>query len=82
MDATFDATENAASAQDHLSGSSRTGILDRWIHVLTTAIFIGVVLAGFVPDSLDKVAVIDARQRLTFPLILHVHAVLTGSLAC
>ena len=41
--------------------------------------FIVIVLAGFIPDSIEKVAAVKAGQRPPFPPILHVHAVLMGS---
>jgi hypothetical protein len=69
----------SAFPRDRLSGSSRTNVIDRWIYVFTAASFVAVVLAGFVPDSLAKVAAINAGQRPPFPLALHVHAVLMGS---
>jgi len=41
--------------------------------------FILIVLSGFIPDSLMKVAAVQAGLRPPFPLVLHVHAVLMGS---
>jgi len=41
--------------------------------------FITIVLVGFVPDSLDKVAAVRAGTRPPLPLAMHVHAVLMGS---
>ena len=64
---------------DHLSGTPRAGFIDRWIYVFTAASFILFVLLGFVPDSLEKVAAVQAGQRAPFPLVLHFHAVLMGS---
>lgn len=43
------------------------------------ALFVAVVLIGFVPDSIGKLAAVRAGQRPPFPAILHVHAVLMGS---
>lgn len=65
--------------QDHLSGTSRAHALDRWIYVVNAALFLVIVLVGFIPDSLMKLGMIDAGKRLPFPPILHVHAVLMGS---
>jgi len=79
MTVAIDASEQTAFAQDRLSGSSRTSFIDRWIYVFTAAIFLAVVLAGFIPDSVAKLAAIDAGRRPPFPLVLHVHAVLMGS---
>jgi hypothetical protein len=64
---------------DMLSGTPRAHALDRWIYVFTAASFIAIVLAGFIPDSLDKVAAVRAGERPPFPLVLHMHAVLMGS---
>jgi len=69
----------AETAFDRLSGASRSNVIDRWIYVFTAASFIAIVLAGFIPDSLAKVAAIHAGQRPPFPLVLHIHAVLMGS---
>ena len=79
MTITIEASQAVALPKDRLSGAARTNLIDRWIYVFTAASFIGIVLAGFVPDSLGKVAAIQAGQRPPFPLILHVHAVLMGS---
>ena len=47
--------------------------------MFTAASFIVVTLAGFIPDSLGKIAAIQAGQRPPFPIVLHFHAVLMGS---
>ena len=65
--------------QDHLSGTPRAHALDRWIFVINAAFFIVITLTGFIPDSLMKIAMVNAGQRPPFPLILHVHSVLMGS---
>jgi hypothetical protein len=64
---------------DRLSGTPRAHAIDRWIYVFTAASFIAIVFAGFIPDSLDKVAAVQAGQRPPLPLVMHVHAVLMGS---
>ena len=64
---------------DVLSGTPRAHAVDRWIYVAMSAWFIAIVLTGFVPDSLMKIAAVEAGMRPPFPLILHVHAVLMGS---
>ena len=64
---------------DRLSGTPRAHALDRWIYVITAAGFIAIVLAGFIPDSLQKIAAVQAGQRAPFPLVLHMHAVLMGA---
>jgi hypothetical protein len=63
---------------DVLSGD-RTALIDRWIYVFTAASFIVVVLLGFIPDSLGKMAAVEAGQRPPFPLVLHLHALLMGA---
>ena len=64
---------------DLLSGTPRAHAIDRWIYVFTAASFIAIVLAGFIPDSLDKIAAVRTGERPPFPLVLHMHAVLMGS---
>lgn len=64
---------------DHLSGTPRAGFIDRWIYVFTAASFVAIVLAGFIPDSIMKIDMVQAGQRPPFPLVLHLHAVLMGS---
>jgi hypothetical protein len=64
---------------DVLSGTPRAHMIDRWIYVFTAAGFIAVVLAGFIPSSLAKVAAVQAGERPPFPLLLHMHAALMGS---
>ena len=64
---------------DHLSGTPRAGTIDRWIYVFTAASFIVITLTGFIPDSLMKIAAVQAGERPPFPLVLHFHALLMGS---
>lgn len=64
---------------DFLSGTPRAHAIDRWIFVITAVWFIVIVLAGFIPDSIMKVGMVEAGKRPPFPLIMHVHAVLMGS---
>ena len=64
---------------DRLSGTPRAHAIDRWIYVFTAASFIAIVLTGFIPDSLDKIAAVEGGQRPPFPLVLHMHAVLMGA---
>lgn len=53
--------------------------IDRWIFVFTAALVLTAVLGGFIPDSVTKMAAVEAGQRPPFPLILHIHAVLMGA---
>src|SRR6476660_219209 len=64
---------------DALSGTPRAHAIDRWIYVFMAAWFIVIVLVGFIPDAMMKVALVKAGARPPFPPILHVHAVLMGS---
>jgi hypothetical protein len=64
---------------DVLSGTPRAHAIDRWIYVFMSAWFIAIVLTGFIPDSMMKVALVKAGARAPFPAILHVHAVVMGS---
>ncbi len=64
---------------DRLTGTPRAAFLDRWIYVITVSLFILLVLLGFIPDSLTKIAAVNAGERPPFPLIMHVHAVLMGT---
>jgi hypothetical protein len=68
-----------AHEPDTLSGTERAHSIDRWIFVGMAAWFILIVLVGFVPDSMMKVAMVKAGARAPFPPILHVHAALMGS---
>lgn len=58
---------------------SLTAFIDRWIYVFMAAMLIAVVLVGFIPDSLGKIAAVRAGERPPFPIAMHVHAVLMGS---
>ena len=64
---------------DMLSGTPRAHSIDRWIFVAMAAWFIVVVLVGFVPDAIGKVAAVKAGQRPPFPLVMHAHAIVMGS---
>src|SRR3954465_1384425 len=68
-----------ASRPDLLSGTPRAHALGRWIFVAQAVCFIALVFTGFIPDSLTKVAAVQAGQRPPFPLVMHIHAVLMGS---
>ena len=64
---------------DVLSGTPRAHAVDRWIFVGMAAWFIVIVLVGFIPDSVMKVAAVEAGQRPPFPTVLHMHALAMGS---
>jgi hypothetical protein len=65
--------------RDHLSGTPRAHSIDRWIFVFMAAWFVAIVLAGFIPDSIAKIAAVRAGERPPLPLVMHIHAVLMGS---
>jgi uncharacterized membrane protein YozB (DUF420 family) len=54
-------------------------VIDRWIYVFMAVFFIAVTLTGFIPDSLEKIAAVEAGERAPFPLVLHLHSILMGS---
>ena len=64
---------------DILSGTPRAHSIDRWIYVFTAASFVVIVLAGFIPSSMAKIAAVQAGERPPFPLLMHMHALLMGS---
>lgn len=64
---------------DFLTGTPRAHAIDRWIFVFTVACFIAIVLVGFIPDSIGKIAAVRAGERPPFPPLLHLHAVLMAS---
>ena len=64
---------------DILSGTPRAHAIDRWIFVFMAAWFIFIVLVGFIPDAIGKVAAVQAGQRPPFPLVMHMHAVAMGA---
>lgn len=72
----------ATQAQSLAHGTevpSLTAFIDRWIYVFMAVLLIVTVLVGFVPDSIGKIAAVQAGERPPFPLAMHVHAVLMGS---
>jgi hypothetical protein len=73
------ATTLAEAATQASSGQTFAQAVDRWIYVFMAASFIAYTLTGFVPDSLAKLAAVDAGQRPPFPLVLHAHAILMGA---
>jgi len=64
---------------DLLSGTPRAHAIDRWIFVAMASWFIVIVLVGFIPDAIGKVAAVKAGVRPPFPAVLHVHALVMGS---
>ena len=73
-------TESIESVDFHQKiVSSLTDFVDHWIYVFMASLLVITTLTGFIPDSLAKLAMIEAGQRPPFPPVLHVHAVLMGS---
>jgi hypothetical protein len=64
---------------DVLSGTPRAHAIDRWIFVFMASWFIAIVLTGFIPDSIGKVAAVQMGKRPPFPLVMHMHAVVMGT---
>lgn len=54
-------------------------VADRWIWGSMAALFFVIVLAGFIPDSIQKIQAVQANQRPPFPWFLHIHAVAMGA---
>jgi hypothetical protein len=73
------ATPHANRAGYRHSESALTNAIDRWIYVFMAAFFIAITLTGFIPDSLAKIAAVQAGERPPFPLALHLHSILMGS---
>jgi hypothetical protein len=63
----------------NLRAPVRAGELSPWVFVFMAALFLVTALAGFIPDSLRKIDLVAAGQRPPFPVIMHVHAVLSGT---
>lgn len=53
--------------------------IDRWIYVGMAVLLIVIVLIGFLPDSIEKLADVSGGRRPPLPMVLHVHAALMGS---
>ena len=43
--------------------STLTNAIDRWIYVFMAVSYIAITLTGFIPDSLAKIAAVEAGQR-------------------
>jgi hypothetical protein len=61
-------------------GNRIAGAIDHWIHVFMAGWFVVITLVGFVPDSIGLVAAVRSGVRPPLPPILHLHALLMGSL--
>lgn len=76
---TIDQASAIGGARHDVLSGERTAFIDRWIYVFMAALFIAIVLLGFIPDSRMQIAAVQAGQRPPFPLVMHLHAVLMGS---
>src|SRR3954469_23215041 len=74
-----DTSAGIPDARTDRSGRGIARAIDRWIYVFTAASFIAITLTGFIPDSITKIAAVQAGQRAPFPIVLHLHAVLMGA---
>lgn len=74
-----DSTARAEPIAPNSSATPAASVIDRWIFVFMAVWFIAITLTGFIPDSLMKIAAVEAGQRPPFPMVLHAHAVLMGS---
>jgi hypothetical protein len=61
------------------SGQTAAQFVDRWIYVFMVTFLIVVTLTGFIPDSVTKIATVEAGKRPPFPLSMHIHALVTGA---
>ena len=77
MDTTFTASREGAQRLPADGALART--IDRWIYTFIAASFVVITLLGFIPDSIVKVAAVQAGERPPFPPVLHVHGVLMAS---
>jgi hypothetical protein len=73
------ATPHADPAGYRASENTFINMFDRWIYVFMAVFFIAITLTGFIPDSLAKLAAVEAGERPPFPFVLHLHSVLMGS---
>ncbi|MEO0588919.1 MAG: hypothetical protein AAFZ11_00010 [Pseudomonadota bacterium] len=71
---------SVAEARDSgFTDSAQERLIDRWIFVGTAVLMIAIVLAGFVPSSLEMLDRVAEGSRGPIPLVLHFHAVFMGS---
>jgi len=54
-------------------------IADRWIYVFMAALFFVTVLTGFIPTSIQKLAAVEAGERMPLPGFMHFHALMMGT---
>lgn len=76
---TIDQARAVVGARPDVLSGERSAFIDRWIYVFMAALFIAIVLVGFIPDSMGQVAAVKSGERPPFPLVMHLHAALMGS---
>ncbi len=79
MASVHDTVQNPSATPPYRSAGSLAALIDRWIYVFMAAFLMVVTLAGFVPNSLDRIARVEAGMLPPFPMILHLHAALMGT---
>lgn len=56
-----------------------TVFADRWIYAGVAGLYFAFVLIGFIPDSIDMLAAVEAGERPVLPPVLHFHALMMGA---
>lgn len=70
-------TADALRAQPNAGTFTR--FADRWIYVFMAAFYVVTALAGFLPDSVNVLAAVEAGQRPPLSPVLHAHAIAMGA---
>jgi hypothetical protein len=70
-------TADVVRAQPTTSAFAR--FADRWIYVFMAAFYVVTALVGFIPDSLNVLAAVEAGQRPPLHPVLHAHAIAMGA---
>ena len=73
------ATQAAEAVGLKAGEESFAALADRWIWAFMAALFFATVLLGFVPDSINMLAAVDAGNRPALPPVLHFHAAMMGA---
>jgi uncharacterized membrane protein YozB (DUF420 family) len=72
-----------ANTADALRAPPTTGAFarfaDRWIYVFMAAFYVVTALVGFLPDSANVLAAVEAGQRPPLSPVLHAHAIAMGA---
>lgn len=73
------AIQSAEAVALKVQAGSFAEFADRWIYVFTAALFFATVLAGFIPDSMQKLDAVAAGTRPPLPGFMHFHAFMMGT---